>query len=355
MFDDLAFEEKINKLLSSIGKLEIEVIEALAANSKKIITSDNLNMVQSTMNEINAIITKHSVYIDKELIEFVQKSTNIYLSTDINTYKEAYKVGMIANDPLIVLTSSKALETLMNEGLNNDRASIKTILDGIKFNANTEINKIFTNTIAAKSINTPNSLLTMDIAKELIANGVSIKDSANRNIHDIVAYARRNVTYYSNQSFSNMQNTLAAEIGIPTSERMIEVSSHHGSRPEHVVFQGRVLPYFDYVRIAKPNTVTGIYGVNCRHKAFEFVKGISQPIFKHYNEAENKKQYDVTQEQRKAERLIRKYKENKIIKEVMGLNVDHEKALISKWQGVARSIVDNNPTAKRHYQREQIA
>ena len=134
-----------------------------------------------------------------------------------------------------------------------------------------------------------------------------------------------------NQTASNITAVRAAENGIT----LFLTSAHIGARPEHFPWQGKVFwvdwdelkrriplsaeafpvatddertKYPEFCRSTDIGTVTGLCGANCRHSYMPYVEGISHNPFEQFDSDENKKAYDLSQEQRYKERTIRKYK-----------------------------------------------
>lgn len=120
---------------------------------------------------------------------------------------------------------------------------------------------------------------------------------------------------------------------------LVLTSSHLGARPTHEPWQGKVfhvdfsvLPgrlrsantqtqsgathskYPDLVEATRYGYVDGLCGANCRHSMAPYIEGVTKNPFEQFDSEENKKQYDLEQQQRKMERDIRKVK-----REVQGL------------------------------------
>ena len=95
---------------------------------------------------------------------------------------------------------------------------------------------------------------------------------------------------------------------------LVLVSSHMGARPSHQEWQGKVYSrsgkdpkYPDFVSSTGYGTGAGLCGWNCRHSFSPYFEGMDNP-FERYDDEENKKLYEKTQEQRNMERGIRKTK-----------------------------------------------
>jgi hypothetical protein len=95
---------------------------------------------------------------------------------------------------------------------------------------------------------------------------------------------------------------------------LVLVSSHLGARPEHAEWQGQVYTrsglnpkYPDFVAVTGYGTVTGLCGANCRHSFGPYFEGQHNP-FEQFDDEENRKLYELEQQQRTLERRIRKTK-----------------------------------------------
>lgn len=95
---------------------------------------------------------------------------------------------------------------------------------------------------------------------------------------------------------------------------LVLVSSHLGARPSHAEWQGQVYTrsglnpkYPDFVAVTGYGTVTGLCGANCRHSFGPYFEGQQNP-FEQFDDEENRKLYELEQQQRSLERRIRKTK-----------------------------------------------
>lgn len=100
----------------------------------------------------------------------------------------------------------------------------------------------------------------------------------------------------------------------------------------------------------------GLYHANCKHYQNPYFPGISpkQDIRQEeLDKKENRKRFELTQEQRYNERNIRKWKR----RESAALTDDaREKARnkVRDWQARQRNLIENNSHLRRKYSREQI-
>lgn len=102
----------------------------------------------------------------------------------------------------------------------------------------------------------------------------------------------------------------------------VEVSSHGGARPSHAIWQGQVyslrgdvevdgVRYKDFYRETDYGSVTGLGGANCRHSFGPWIPGTPRSYEQdpeHPSGLPNDEVYEMSQEQRRREREIRKTK-----------------------------------------------
>ena len=145
---------------------------------------------------------------------------------------------------------------------------------------------------------------------------------------------------------------------------LVEFSSHAGSRPSHLEFQGKV-----YSRSGKskkyPARSTTTYGVGadgmitgiaCGHQEYAYVEGISTKRYEPYNKKESEEVYKESQKQRYLEREIRRAKKEKTMLEAMKANEEDLKELdkrIRQKQAKMREFIDQTGRTRRR-QKEQI-
>lgn len=143
---------------------------------------------------------------------------------------------------------------------------------------------------------------------------------------------------------------------------LVEISSHRGSRPSHVEYQGRI-----YSRSGKAKTypalsstsygkIDGIVtGINCKHVFYPYVHGKSIKRYQPYDKKESEKVYQQSQKQRAIEREIRKAKRE--LKMMQNLNdpegIKEARKKVRDKQAKMRAFIDETNRTRR-YNREQI-
>lgn len=142
---------------------------------------------------------------------------------------------------------------------------------------------------------------------------------------------------------------------------LVEISSHMGARPKCAKYQGKIFsrsgkskkfPSLNSTSIGEPD---GLFGINCGHKKYPYIDGITRKTYSPYDEKANKKAYEESQKQRYLEREIRKAKRQLMVVEKLGdeHQIIKAKARVRDKQKKMRTFI-NNTNRKRDYDREQI-
>ncbi|WP_035052823.1 phage minor capsid protein [Carnobacterium pleistocenium] len=144
---------------------------------------------------------------------------------------------------------------------------------------------------------------------------------------------------------------------------LIEISSHAGSRPSHVGYQGNI-----YSRSGKSKKypalsstsygeIDGIVtGINCSHQEYAYVEGVSTKRNEPFDKKESEEKYIQSQRQRHLERNIRKAKKERAMLDSM--EVKKEELLIAdekiekRKREMAKFIKESGRTRRK--QRENI-
>ena len=138
--------------------------------------------------------------------------------------------------------------------------------------------------------------------------------------YSIEGVIRRDTVTAVHQLANKSSMELSKEVGAD----YVEISSHLGARTHptnpianHAGWQGGIYKIEGsndkYRNLQEatgyPDDIQGLGGVNCRHRMFAFIPGISKPNpIKYGDTEENERIYKATQEQRLKERQIRKLK-----------------------------------------------
>ena len=143
------------------------------------------------------------------------------------------------------------------------------------------------------------------VIKEAAIGGAFVQYPSGHRDHLDVA-VRRAVITGTNQTCAEISMGYADDMGCD----LVETTAHHGARPEHAVWQGRVFSrsgkhknYPDFVSSTHYGYGDGLCGWNCRHSFFPFFEGLSASAYP--RDYGDEKLYHDTQQQRGMERSIR--------------------------------------------------
>lgn len=142
---------------------------------------------------------------------------------------------------------------------------------------------------------------------------------------------------------------------------LVEISSHSGARPKCAKYQGKIYsrsgrsrkyPPLRETSIGEPD---GLFGINCRHKKYPYVEGISLKTYQAINQNQNKKVYEESQKQRYLEREIRKAKRQLQMTETLGNEeqITKARAKVREKQYNMRQFIAATDRTRR-YEREVI-
>ncbi|RHN01484.1 phage minor capsid protein [Dielma fastidiosa] len=144
---------------------------------------------------------------------------------------------------------------------------------------------------------------------------------------------------------------------------LVRTTQHLGSRPTHEVWQGKTFyvgePVEGYLSLEEGTgygTGEGLGGWNCRHGiriALEEmgIEYTEQPI----DTEENNRIYELEQQQRYNERMIREWKRRRDIKKAGGQDHSKESRKVKEWNARQDSFVKAHPELKRQMNREIIS
>lgn len=185
-----------------------------------------------------------------------------------------------------------------------------------------------------------------DAVRELASGGLRVVDYESGHRDHVDVAARRAVMTGVSQLCSKYTEQAAEYLETP----YYEVSAHAGARDvpgpspwsSHKDWQGKVYSiragdiYPSIYEVCGLGAVDGLEGANCRHRRFPWVEGVSERVYtdeqlEHIDdglgctfEGKTYTAYETTQEQRKVERTIRKFKREKAAYKAAGLREEEQ-------------------------------
>lgn len=209
-----------------------------------------------------------------------------------------------------------------------------------------------------------NTAITQAI-KELAKAGISTIDYASGRIDHVDVSVRRAVLTGVNQTAGKLTESRLEEMETD----LVETSAHAGARPEHALWQGKWFSfsgtsdkYPSFKKVTKYGLPEGILGPNCRHSYHPVIEGISEPSvdpedYKGETKSYNGKDYttyEATQQQRKLERTIRKWKREKMGLESAGLDSTEASQKVREYQRQAKDFSEKMGITRRYINEKVI-
>lgn len=214
-----------------------------------------------------------------------------------------------------------------------------------------------------------------DAVRELASGGLRVVDYESGHRDHVDVAARRAVMTGVSQLCSKYTEQAAEYLETP----YYEVSAHAGARDvpgrspwaSHKEWQGKVYStrsgdiYPNIYEVCGLGAVDGLEGANCRHRRNVWVEGVSERTYtdeqlEHIDdglgctfEGKTYTAYEVTQEQRKVERTIRKIKREKTAYNAAGLT-DEEQAVNIKLRRLIAKYKEFSKAAGLPEQRERM-
>lgn len=276
--------------------------------------------------------------------ELMQNAIEESISRDNMIYEEAYSLGLISTfTPKI-----DHLNPIITQGI---RATNNEIRNFTKAYASA-LNNTYRHYIDLAYLNTQSGLMSSSEAaqysiQQLINLGITVSQNGRK--EKVETIVRKAIRTGINQTASKCQEENFFEFG----GTLVETSSHLGARPSHALWQGGIYEwvrpgqkkntsYPDFIETTGYGTGTGLCGWNCRHSFFPFFEGISEKAFKKYDLKENEEVYNLQQEQRYNERMIRKYKNEAELLEVGRLDSSAAKMRVTYWTKTNDKLIEEN-------------
>lgn len=307
-------------LVSVYDQIELELLQNLAAsfaNAKFGGATEWRAQMLERMGWYNrknaAIIAKYSSRTEKAVAEIFRDLGVKALANEETAYLTAFDRGLLPTRP-VNPAESAAISQVLDAAIGNADSYLNLVNTTCAECAQSAyidvVNKAYIETATGikdystairQAVNTlaKNGLTTVTYRRR---DGTAIK-------YPVDAAVRRNFMTAIGQTAARMQLTRADEWG----NNYMEVTSHAGARPSHAEWQGQVYmihgssdEYKNLYDATGYGTGDGLCGWNCRHNLYPFIPGVSVRGSFPIDEAENRKEYELTQRQRKLEREVRR-------------------------------------------------
>lgn len=287
---------------------------------------DELGMLNS---DTVKTIAKYSDKSESEIYKMLEKSH--FANINMNDFVRAYEQGQISVNPANIKDNSAFAEVLAlsYKELSNTYRLIQTkAIESAKQAYMDIINRAYVE-VATGTYDYQTSIKRA--VKNMARNGIS-GATYNRNgkmiQYSIEATVRRDTLTAVHKLANKSSEIICDELGA----KYVEISSHLGARTHptnpianHAGWQGKVFKINGSDKYANlkestgyPNDILGLGGVNCRHRMFPFFPGISTPNPIRFDEEENRRIYELSQQQRAMERRMRRLKKEQAAAKAIG-------------------------------------
>lgn len=287
---------------------------------------EKLQEFQKLTPELLKIFAKYSGKSENEIKKLINEAMG--LNIDLSQLTKAYERDIIKVDPVIAMQSP-----ILREIADLSYKELTKTFSLIQTKAVESAKQAYINTLntAYVEVASGNYSLQESLKKGLQRmarrgiTGATYKRKNSNGSYTYIEYSiegviRRDTVTAVHQLANKSSMELVKEIGAD----YVEVSSHLGARTHptnpianHAGWQGGIYKIEGsddkYRNLQEatgyPDDIQGLGGVNCRHRMFAFIPGISKPNpIKYGDTEENERIYKATQEQRLKERQIRKLK-----------------------------------------------
>lgn len=324
------------KSLAKMGALTKEVIKVVANTSGKsesyiydLITKDGLEVAKNINKELEQVLNrKQSISSDVDAI-INSYAMQTFKDIDNNVNQSLLSTNYSENGAV------KAYQDIIN----------KTVLD------------------VQTGLKTPQRALQDNIYKWR-DNGIktSLVDKAGHN-WSLEGYTRTIIRTTTARTYNDLRIQSMKDFNSP----LAVMSSHPASRPACAPIQGHVVnivpreskdfdPDYPSIYDHGYGTPAGCFGINCGHKLYPYIKGVSHNYQKQYDPNEAIEKQKIQQKQRYYERNIRRLKYDLDLARRQN-DIESERKFnqaIRGYQAKLRDLVKNNDFLTRQYDREQI-
>ncbi|MBU8773195.1 phage minor capsid protein [Cytobacillus oceanisediminis] len=318
--------------------------------------TEQLSMLGQLTQQNIITIAKHSGLAVNEVAKALEQAGFSTVAEYEVILQEAVQMGLLVQPPSI--ESSQALQDVLaayqSQALDVFNLVNTTLLEQAQQVYLDIINQTVGKVLAGNV--TPQQALR-EYASKAAEKGVpALIDKAGKR-WSTEAYMNMVMRSTVNNVANDMQDARMGDYGVD----LLEVSSHLGARPGCAPYQGRIYsrsgthPKYPAFATTSYGNPAGLFGVNCRHVKYPFIEGLSHKTYNPYNENENRRAYEESQQQRHLERNIRNAKRELSMMEVMGddIGIKAAKQKVRDRQADMRAFIDATGRT-RNRSREQI-
>lgn len=317
---------------------------------------ETLQQAGYLLEDIQEEIAKATGKMESEIAEAMEDAGVTALEYDDHIYREAglNPVPLVQSPYMIQLMQDTYLQTL-GEWRNFTSISKRAVHDLFVNACDTAYMQAMSGMISPRQA-------VREALEIIVEGGVYVEYPGGRKDTIETATARAVRTGIS-QASGRIQIARMDEMDVD----LVLVSSHLGARPSHAEWQGQVYTrsglnpkYPDFVAVTEYGTVTGLCGANCRHSFGPYFEGQHNP-FEQFDDEDNRKLYELEQQQRTLERRIRNTKRDAMSartardaetdpteREYWDKKYQKKAALLQKQNAAYNQFCDDNDLKKQH-------
>ena len=297
---------------------------------------------------------------EKQVKHIIGESVHSAVDTDNLIFKAAAEAGLLDS----VADTSELISKFIADGVKSTNGELRNFARTYA----ADVSRAYEHAVDQAYLQVTNGLYTAQQAsktaiEQLARQGITsaITPSGRREHADVIV--RRAVRTGTNQAALKAQeaNFFAMEA------QLVEVTAHYGARPSHAEWQGKVYEwtkpgqqkqtsYPDFVNSTGYGTGAGLGGWNCRHSFYPFFEDLSERAYEPLNAKETDRVYELEQEQRYNERMIREWTRRQKTLEAGGCDASKEREKVKEWNRRNDNLIKaNSDVLKKNYANTKVA
>lgn len=344
---DIAKMIKTHGYITATGKYELEALQRI------------VSLDRDVLEQLKRMTGKH-------MSEIVGALEKIGISSiDYDLFRSAYERGMVfANidtinvlSPIVAIQKSltQDIKRLQTSAIQNSMKEYRKALDVASISVNA-------------GISTPDKAIVQAV-RELAKQGITSATYLTKDGKEINQSIETVVTRHVRTQFISVSNETSHYVGEELGVKHWYITQHLGARDtwkkdkweDHESWQGKVVDDEELFSKCGFREMLGLGGINCRHRHYAFIKGVSVEPPPKIDSEDNAHVTRLKTKQRSYERAIRDSKRIIMALEELGDNEEVikqlrvDKKLLRKRQARLREFVkDNNKYLVREYNRERV-
>ena len=293
---------------------------------------------------------------EKEVLRIFNEACSKSLKRDETLYMRAKELGILPN--AIPLNSAQGIKQVLMIGAIRTQGTMKNLTESLGRVANAELATYLDRSymqVVSGAFDYKTAITNS--VRSLAHEGIRTIDYSSGSTISIEAGVRRAVLTGVNKTAGEMSLEYATEC----ENDLVITSQHIGARPTHALWQGKIFSlsgksnkYPEFKSSTGYGTAEGLCGVNCRHSFSPYFPGMSLKPDEQIGLTENRKQYELEQEQRYNERRIRYFKREAMVYEAGGIDPTKSNEKVAYWQAQQRALIKEHPSLHRDYFREKV-